>query len=53
MVMVFTTKSRNQGTGLGLFIVNNIIKEHKGQISLLSFNDEGTGFKILLPQCLK
>ena len=45
----FTTKSRNQGTGLGLFIVNNIIKEHKGQISLLSFNDEGAGFKILLP----
>jgi CheY-like chemotaxis protein len=45
----FSTKGRNKGTGLGLTIVNNIVKQHKGLISFDSELDKGTTFKIYLP----
>jgi len=45
----FTTKDRNSGTGLGLFIVRTIIEEHKGRISLSPFDGTGTEFIIRLP----
>jgi len=45
----FTTKDRNLGTGLGLFIVRTIIEEHKGRISLSPFDEAGTEFTIFLP----
>ena len=44
----FTTKSA--GMGLGLGIVKNIIKSHKGRISFTSSQKKGTSFSILLPK---
>ncbi len=43
----FTTKE--DGTGLGLSIVSRIIKEHGGQIDLVSTEGLGTTFTIVLP----
>lgn len=38
------------GTGLGMSIVSNIIKAHKGKILLNSKVNEGTNIKIILPR---
>lgn len=38
-----------KGTGLGLFIVNQIIKAHKGSIHVLDNTPKGTIFKVILP----
>jgi two-component system, NtrC family, sensor kinase len=43
----FTTKK--QGTGLGLFVTNKIIGEHKGQVLFESEVGKGTTFTIRLP----
>lgn len=45
----FTTKRQSIGSGLGLFISNNIIKEHHGKISVNSELGKGTEFVIILP----
>ncbi len=45
----YTTKGKDEGTGLGLFIVRNIIEDHKGKISLSPFAGRGAEFKISLP----
>jgi PAS domain S-box-containing protein len=44
----FTTKQ--QGTGLGLSTVRNLVRKHGGQITVSSVVGEGTVFRILLPQ---
>lgn len=44
----FFTK-KEDGTGLGLFIVHRIIEEHKGIISVKSQLNKGTTFQIKLP----
>ena len=43
----YTTKSK--GTGLGLAVVDSVIRAHSGSIKCKSEKDEGTTFSILLP----
>jgi len=45
----FTTKDVGKGSGLGLFIVHEIIEEHDGCIGVDSAPDKGTTFLIRLP----
>jgi len=46
---LFTTKQRGRGSGLGLTVVHQIIREHGGTITLESGADEGAEFQITLP----
>ncbi|MFC1898561.1 ATP-binding protein [Candidatus Cloacimonadota bacterium] len=46
----FTTKRDSGGTGLGLSISYNIIKEHGGELSILSEPGKGTTATIKLPK---
>jgi len=46
----FTTKPVGQGTGLGLSISYGIIKDHRGDISVVETGPEGTTFRITLPE---
>ncbi len=46
----FTTKEFGQGTGLGLTVVQGIIEEHQGSITVESEEENGTTFTILIPQ---
>jgi signal transduction histidine kinase len=43
----FTTKT--EGTGMGLFICNNIIQEHGGTLTVENLSEGGVVFKITLP----
>ena len=45
----FTTKSRNNGTGLGLALCKRIIEEHRGTISVNTELGVGTTFIVDLP----
>ncbi|GEM_PF-1031118 len=44
----FTTKPTDKGTGLGLFIVKNLIQQHQGEIQLAECNGSGAAFIITL-----
>jgi CheY-like chemotaxis protein len=45
----FTTKDKQKGTGLGLFISQNIVNKHNGIITVESVLGKGTKFQIYLP----
>jgi signal transduction histidine kinase/uncharacterized protein YerC len=45
----FTTKDVGKGSGIGLFMVHGIIKDHNGDIEVKSTKDKGTSFKLLFP----
>jgi len=45
----FTTKLQEKGTGLGLAVVNGIVRKYQGLITLESNFETGTAFQIFLP----
>ncbi len=45
----FTTKESGKGTGLGLYVSSQIIKEHNGEIHFETKAGKGTKFIIILP----
>jgi two-component system cell cycle sensor histidine kinase/response regulator CckA len=46
----FTTKPEGEGTGLGLFIVQKIVENHRGVITVKSEIRKGSTFKVYLPK---
>ena len=49
---LFTTKEPGKGTGLGLFVVKQIVDEYRGSIDVRSKPGEGTVFRISLHKVL-
>ena len=45
----FSTKSERQGTGLGLWVCQDIIQHHQGQMLVRSMVGKGTTFLVALP----
>ncbi|HEU5395796.1 MAG TPA: PAS domain S-box protein, partial [Verrucomicrobiae bacterium] len=45
----FTTKAADKGTGLGLYTVSNIVKNHRGFLRIDSEVGKGTCFNLYLP----
>jgi len=45
----FTTKPARAGTGLGLAVVDSIVRQHGGSVTCASAVGHGTTFRILLP----
>ncbi len=46
----YSTKEASNGTGLGLAVAYGIITNHKGKMEVEKTSDQGTTFKIVLPQ---
>jgi PAS domain S-box-containing protein len=46
----FTTKTKDKGTGMGLAVVQGIVKGHNGGIKVNSKPGRGTSFEILFPR---
>jgi len=43
----FTTKDK--GTGLGLAVINKIVSDHHGTVTVKSSPEQGTSIKVNLP----
>ena len=46
----FTTKTPGQGTGLGLWIVHQVMEQHRGWVEVESVPGEGATFCLYLPE---
>lgn len=46
----FSTKVAGRGTGLGLFISAQIVRDHRGRMELQSREGHGTTFRVILPK---
>jgi PAS domain S-box-containing protein len=46
----FTTKGKDSGAGLGLYVVQMIVRKHKGAITCKSAPDKGATFEVYLPE---
>ena len=49
----FSTKQPGRGTGLGLFVSSQIVREHGGRIDLESEDGAGSTFSVALPAALE
>jgi signal transduction histidine kinase/CheY-like chemotaxis protein len=45
----FSTKEKETGSGLGLYVAYGIIKAHQGHIEVSSAENEGTTFEVFIP----
>jgi signal transduction histidine kinase len=45
----FTRKAEGEGTGLGLAVVDGIVRDHRGWVALKSTLGKGTTFEVFLP----
>ena len=48
-VSLFGTQNKKEGTGFGLFLVNEFVKLHGGQLSFKNNDDVGASFHIRIP----
>ncbi len=46
----FTTKDKNEGTGLGLSVVHGIVNDHGGAVTVESNPGKGSSFAVYLPR---
>jgi two-component system NtrC family sensor kinase len=47
--LMFTTKQETGGIGLGLYITDTIVKEHRGTLSFASVTGSGTEVVVTFP----
>jgi PAS domain S-box-containing protein len=47
---IFFSSKGNKGTGLGLYIANKVVSQHRGEIKVRSTRNKGTQFFIKIPR---